>query len=117
MQATVVMLIALGGLGCQNPADNLPPIPPAATQPANVQPANLQPSIPSSAAVTAPEATQALYPGSYGGSVFDTGLPPQDESFGDCLRDTICSFVLGRSPDVPSAGQIEAAYRAGYYRQ
>ena len=112
MQATIVILIALGGLGCQNPADNLPPIPPAATQPAVVQP-----PAPSSAAVTAPEATPSVYPVYYGASVFDTGLPPEDESFGDCLRDTICSFVLGRSPDVPSASQIEAAYRAGYYRQ
>ena len=32
MQATVVMLIALGGLGCQNPVSDLPPFLPDVRQ-------------------------------------------------------------------------------------
>jgi hypothetical protein len=38
-----------------------------------------------------------------------------DDSFGSCLRDTFCSFIIGRSPDVPSAREIEAAYYSGRY--
>ena len=35
MQAAVVMLIALGGLGCQNPVSDLPPILPDVRQSAS----------------------------------------------------------------------------------
>jgi hypothetical protein len=104
MQATVVMLIALGGLGCQNPVDDIPPIPPVANQPA----------APSAAPVPADEPAPPSYPRYYGAG-FDSPGPGDDDSFGACLRDTICSFFIGRSPDVPSAHEIEAAYRAGYY--
>ena len=106
MQATVVMLIALGGLGCQNPASDLPPIPPAAVQPAAVGPATASP---------ATEAPPPPYEPYLGASIFDTGEPASDDTFGACVRDTFCSFFIGRSPDVPSARQIEDAYRAGYY--
>ena len=104
MQATVVMLIALGGLGCQNPVDNVPPIPPVAGQPA----------APSTGSVPAYEPAPSSYTPYYGGG-FDSADPYDDESFGACVRDTFCSFFIGRSPDVPSARQIEAAYRAGYH--
>ena len=50
MQAMVVMLIALGGLGCQNPAGEMPPIPPIAGQPAVSEPAVGPPVAPPSAA-------------------------------------------------------------------
>lgn len=106
MQATVVMLIALGGLGCQNPAGDLPPIPPSAVQPATAEPV---------AASLATEPPPPAYEPYLGASIFDMGEPAGHDSFGDCLRDTFCSFFIGRSPDVPSACQIEAAYRAGYY--
>lgn len=106
MQATVVLLIALGGLGCQNPAADLPPVPSPAVQPAPIEPAIATP---------ATEPAPPPYQPYLGASIFDTGEPPNNDSFGNCLRDTFCSFLIGRSPDVPSARQIEDAYRAGYY--
>jgi hypothetical protein len=103
MHVTVLMLIALGGLGCQNPVDDVPPIPPVAGQPA----------APSTGSVPAYEPAPSTYTPYYGGG-FDSADPYDDQSFGACVRDTFCSFFIGRSPDVPSARQIEAAYRAGY---
>jgi hypothetical protein len=102
MQATVVMLLALGGLGCQNPASDLPPLPPVSAVPAG----QLQGSVPYYNRVPSGYATHAGWPG-YG---ID---PSDDESFRSCLRDTFCSFFIGRSPDVPSAREIEAAYESG----
>jgi len=101
MQATVVMLIALGGLGCQNPVSDLPPLPPvvAAERPQDT-PADYPPPAP--------------YPG-YTANPVISGDITEDDSLGGCLRDTFCSFIIGRSPDVPSAREIEAAYHAGYY--
>ena len=116
MQAMVVMLIALGGLGCQNPAGEMPPIPPIAGQPAVREPAVSQPAAPSSVSVPAYEPAPTSY-APYYGEGFDTSDPLGKASFGDCLRDTFCSFFIGRSPDVPPAYQIEAAYRAGYYNR
>lgn len=104
MQATVVMLLALGGLGCQNPASDLPPLPPVSGVPAgqSLGSAPYYNPVPSGCA------TYAGCPG-YGGD------PSDDDSFGRCLRDTFCSFFIGRSPDVPSAREIEAAYHSGRY--
>jgi hypothetical protein len=134
MQAMVVMLIALGGLGCQNPASDVPPIPPAAGQPAAPSSGSVpaitgqraapssesvpavagQPAAPSPASVPSYDPAPSAYPAYYG-AFYDGGDPMDDDSFGSYLRDTFCSFFIGRSPDVPSARQIEAAYRAGYY--
>jgi hypothetical protein len=102
MQATVLMLLALGGLGCQNPVGDLPPIPTVASVPAGQSPAY----VPSYHPAPSGYATDAGWPG-FGGE------PADGESFGDCLRDTFCSFFIGRSPDVPSAREIEAAYYSG----
>jgi hypothetical protein len=119
MQATVVMLIALGGLGCRNPDSDVPPIPPVASQPAapssgSVPATTSLPAAASSGSVPADVPAPSAYP-AYFGAFYDGGDPTDDDSFGSCLRDTFCSFFIGRSPDVPSARQIEAAYRAGYY--
>jgi hypothetical protein len=103
MQATVVMLIALGGLGCQNPASDLPPLPPVTAGPAEAAG-----EAPASALAPTP------YP-SYVANPVITGDIPEDDSFRGCLRDTFCSFFIGRDPDVPTARQIEAAYYAGQY--
>ena len=104
MQATVVMLLALGGLGCQNPASDLPPISPVSAVPAGQS----HGSVPYYNPVPSGYATSAGWPG-YG---ID---PSNDDSFGSCLRDTFCSFFIGRSPDVPSSREIEAAYDSGRY--
>ncbi len=115
MQATVLMLIALGGLGCQNPASDLPPIPPASAQPVAPEHPATPSVVPPSATVPASEPAPPPYPVYSGGNLFGSRDPSEYESFGDCVRDTICSFFIGRSPDVPSAREIEAAYRGGYY--
>ncbi len=104
MQATVLMLLALGGLGCQNPVSDRPPSPPVASVPAG------QPSGSVTSSYPAPSA-YATYAGWHG---YSDG-PSDDDSFGSCLRDTVCSFFIGRSPDVPSAREIEAAYYSGRY--
>jgi hypothetical protein len=122
MQAMVVMLIAFGGLGCQNPAGEMPPLPPVAGQPAVNEPALASPVVgqpaapPPAVSVPAYEPAPTSYAPYYGGG-FDTTDPSGQDSFRDCVRDTFCSFFIGRSPDVPSASQIEAAYRAGYYNR
>jgi hypothetical protein len=104
MHATIVMMIALGGLGCQNPDGGVPPIPPIAGQPVATSGGSVAMGAP------APPSYATYYGGAFANAEFMV-----DDSFGDCLRDTICSFFIGRSPDVPSARQIEAEYRAGYY--
>ncbi len=40
-----------------------------------------------------------------------------DESFGTCMRNTFCSFFIGRDPGIPTAAEIEAAYHAGLYNR
>lgn len=116
MQATVVMLIALAGLGCQNPASDLPPIPSPTVRavPAELAPAE---TAVESAPVPTSEPAPPPYPTYIGASVFDSADPTEYQSFRSGLRDTFCSFFIGRSPDVPSAREIEDAYRAGYYNR
>ncbi len=104
MQASLVMLIALGGLGCQNPASNLPPIPAVAAESAAPSSAYAPAYIPPATAYTA-----------YAGSPAISDDVRGDDSFRHCVRSTIWSFVLGRDPDVASARQIEEAYYAGRY--
>jgi hypothetical protein len=113
MQAMVVMLIALGGLGCQNPEEKVPVPPPIAVPVPESAPVAEQPAAPSSE--TAPAYAPAPYPlPSYYGGPYPYDAP-DDDSFGACLRDTLYSFVYGRSPGVPSVREIESAYRAGLY--
>lgn len=122
MQATVLLLIALGGLGCQNPGADIASIPPNVAQPAarppadgpESRPAGPQPAIPSTEPV-APEIAPPMTISPYQPGNHDLYGVQDDDSFGNCLRDTLWSFVIGRSPDVPSAREIEAAYRAGFY--
>jgi hypothetical protein len=106
MQATVIMLIALSGLGCQNPnpVNDLAPMPSVTSDSSRPIPA----SVPSYNA--APTAYTA-YTGGPGTFVEAS----DDLSFGECARKTFCSFFIGRDPDVPGAREIEAAYYAGLY--
>ena len=135
MHATVVMLIALSGLGCQNPEGVSAPTSPAATPPAATPPATAPPAATPPAATppaTAPPAEVGpaasgsgpisgydYAPPAYGtfpSAVCDCVADPAGrDSLGRCLNDTFCSFIIGRSPDVPSVRQIEAAYCAGFY--
>jgi hypothetical protein len=107
MQATVLMLIALGGLGCQNAAGDLPPFLPVAAETAAPPPS-----------VETPPPTYNRVPAGYPHGTACPSLMDDvadDESFGRCLRNTICSFFIGRDPDVPTARQIEAASHASSY--
>jgi hypothetical protein len=107
MQATVLMLIALGGLGCQNAAGDLPPIPPVAAETAAPPPS-----------VEIPPPTYNRVPADY---PYYTASPSMmddvayDESFGRCVRSTFWSLIRGRDADVPTAHQIEGEYYASSY--
>jgi hypothetical protein len=126
MQATVVMLIALGGLGCQNPVSDLPPFLPdvrqSAGQPSTEaspvtsdSPASSQPST-DAGSVTSASPAPTAYP-VYGQG--PSGYPEtvEDESFGTCMRNTFCSFFIGRDPGIPTAAEIEAAYHSSHSNQ
>jgi hypothetical protein len=115
MQATMVMLIALGGLGCQNPVSDLPPILPDVRQSAS------QPSTDASSVTPeSPAAPASPAPMPYPGPPQDPFGDPNagdDDSFGTCVRNTFCSFFIGRDPGIPTAAEIEAAYHAGLYNR
>jgi hypothetical protein len=121
MHAVVVMLIALGGLGCQNPASTAPPALPAVEVPAS-QPAtpavsplsDVGPTAPLGDVSTTDNAPPPPYP-VYSGGPFANAAVPEDDSFRTCLRNTFCSFFIGKDPGVPTAREIEAAYGAGLY--
>jgi hypothetical protein len=122
MQATVVVLIALGGLGCQNPVSDLPPFLPDVRQSAG------QPS--TDASSVTPDSPASSQPSTDAGSVSPASPAPlaypvygqgpsgypeavEDDSFGTCMRNTFCSFFIGHDPGIPSAAEIEASYHAG----
>ncbi len=94
MHSAIVILMAVSGLGCQNPssdATNLPtPLSPVVSSAANPFPSN---------AIPPP------YPGYY--PVGDPDLP--DTSQQGILGRTFCSFFLGRDPDVRTPSEIEAS--------
>jgi hypothetical protein len=115
MQATVVMLIALGGMGCQNPVSDLPPVLPDVRQSAGQPSTEASPVTSDSPAAPASPAPTA-YPGTTQ-SPFDYADAADDESFGTCVRNTFCSFFIGRDPGIPTAAEIEAAYHAGQHNQ
>lgn len=121
MQATVILMIAFSGLGCQNPEVDIIPIPPNLVRPA---PAGREivgapaprPGQPSTTPIE--ESGPSLMPSPYqAGNPDFCEDPGAHVTFRDALRDTLWSFVIGRSPDVPSAQEIEAAYQSGFYAQ
>ncbi len=121
MQATLILMIAYSGLGCQNPEVDIIPIPPGLVRPA---PAGREivgapaprPGQPPMEPVE--EARPSLAPSPYQIGNHDLCEDPgEHETFRDVVRETFWSFVIGRSPDVPSAREIEAAYRSGFYAQ
>jgi len=102
MQISVVMVMALSGLGCQNKGCD--PVP-----------------TPQISYVGSPCASN-VYPG----STASTGYPayasggngvatPLDYTFHGSVRSTLWSFILGRDPDVASVREIEATFYSGGY--
>ncbi len=102
MQVSVVMVMALSGLGCQNKGCDTSPAPQiyqASSQCAsNVYPGSF-----------APSGHPAYSPGSCG--VDHTS----DYTFRGAVRSTLWSFIIGRDPDVASVREIEATFYSGGY--
>jgi hypothetical protein len=95
MHGAMMMLVALGGLGCQNTVGDRATPPP--------------PSLP---AIAGPEATPfptAATPPPYPGyfPVGDPDIVDTDEV--GLIRRTFYSFFWGRDPDVKSAREVEAS--------
>jgi hypothetical protein len=106
MQATVVLLMALSGLGCQNKPSTVVDTPPA---------------LPSASAGSSYPLMREAGPSPYAAhaSALYTPYHPLEgpNGFWDSMRDTCYSFFHGRSPGVPSPREIEASvyqYDAGY---
>jgi hypothetical protein len=102
MQTSVVMLMVLSGLGCQNKGCDAS-------------------STPQTCSTSSPCATNA-----YAGSTGPSGYPayaagsygvatPLDYTVHGAVRSTLWSFVIGRDPDVASAREIEATFDSGGY--
>jgi hypothetical protein len=102
MQMSVVMVMALSGLGCQNKGCDVSPTP-------------------QTCYTSSPCALNA-YPGSFAPSGYPVYAPSRygrdnasDYTFHSSVRSTLWSFVLGRDPDVASASEIEATFYSGGY--
>ena len=104
MQGTVVLLIALSGLGCQNKPSGALPVPLTSYGSGDWSAAHGYPN-----AVAQPG--YPAYVASRDSGCDGSGYP------GGALRSTLCSFFLGRDPDVPTARQIEATFDSGGYEQ
>jgi hypothetical protein len=103
MQGSVVMLIALSGLGCDHKSCGRFQGPWAVDSPygAIVDPHSF-----------APLGYPPMAPSHHLG-----GDPSGDSCGGGTLRATLWSFVLGRDPDVPTARELEASFYSGGYGQ
>ena len=110
MQATVVLLIALAGLGCQNPVSDLPPVLPDVRQSAGQPSGEVSSVQPATTGYTAP----APYP-VYIQDPSACSESADEDSFRRCVRNTFCSFFIGRDPGIPTAREIEASYYGGQY--
>jgi hypothetical protein len=102
MQGSVVMLIALSGLGCDHKSCDVLQAPPTVDgrYGANVD----DPSL-------ARSGHPAYAPLHYSGG------DESGDSCGGSLRATLWSFVLGHDPDVPTVREIEATFHSGGYGQ
>jgi hypothetical protein len=102
MQVSVVMVMALSGLGCQN-KDCAPSATPQTYYGSSQYTANVYPG----SAATSGYSTYAA-----GGHRRD---PASDYTFHSSVRSTLWSFIIGRDPDVASAREIEATLYSGGY--
>jgi hypothetical protein len=100
MHGTVVTLIALSGLGCDHKSCAVSQAPPALYAGYGAQ---------GDGYAFAPTPYPAYTPSDH-----TCGSPGHS---GYSLRSTLCSFVLGRDPDVPTARDIEATFYSGGFGQ
>ena len=87
MHGAIVMLMALSGVGCQNKIGD------SGDPPASVSPI-VSPAVNPAASSTTPPPYPQFDFGGYGSP------EPAEPTHWDVLRSTLCSFVLGRDPDV-----------------
>ena len=112
MQAAILMLVALTGLGCQNkPIDSTDP--PAVLTPAPASPSQEAPAAETTASPSpeAPPAETTATPPPYP-RYFPETYPDPEAVYGDplgILHATLYSFVFGHDPGIPSAHEIEAS--------
>src|SRR5262249_44881168 len=105
MQGSVVMLIALSGLGCEHKSCDVLQAPPTVDGRYGAH---------ADYPTLAPSGHPAYAPLHYSGG------DASGDSHRGSLRATLWSFVLGRDPDVPTAREIEATFSSGgygHYRQ
>jgi hypothetical protein len=97
MQGAIVMAIAVCGLGCQNKTSDVGDVTPV-YRPIDSMNANPYPES------SSPSSTSYYYQRSYN----DYALNVYPTRW-DAVRATICSFVLGHDPGVPTARDILAS--------
>jgi hypothetical protein len=100
MHGIVVTLIALSGLGCDHKSCAVAHSPPAL---------DVRCGAHEDGHAFAPTGYPAYAPSGY-----NCESPGHS---GHSLRSTLCSFVLGRDPDVPTAREIEATFYSGGFGQ
>jgi hypothetical protein len=97
MQTTVVMVLALSGLGCQNKGCEVFATPPVVNR-------GYDSNVPAWSGVPSGHPT-------FSGST--CGVGDSSDYPGGRLRSTLWSFVLGRDPEVPSARELECSFYSG----
>ncbi len=97
MQAALVMAFALTGLGCQNKEEVVAEPLPVYTTTTSAEP-NPYPRY----------TTPSSYSGYYQRNE-NTDISDVYPNHWEVLRATICSFVIGRDPDVITVNEIEAS--------
>ena len=102
-----------GGLGCQNPVSDLPPVLPDVRQSAGQPSGEVSSVQPATTGYTAP----APYPATIQDPSGVLRVGRTRIRSADCVRNTFCSFFIGRDPGIPTAREIEAAYYGGHYNQ
>lgn len=94
MHGAIVIVVLLGGLGCQNKSDD-----------AGDVPKSVSPLVSPEVNPFPRDAVLPPYPGYYPVGNPDADYPSQV----GIVQGTICSFFLGRDPDVRTQAEIEAS--------
>jgi hypothetical protein len=98
MQGSIIMMLALGGLGCQNKGCDVFPTP-QTTRVASAQSwANVCPTAIASSGYSACS------------TIHDTSYDASGYSARSAFRSTLWSFVIGHDPDVATVREIEATF-------
>jgi hypothetical protein len=130
MQAAFVIGIALAGLGCQNKTNDLSDVPPvfSSTGSTETKPDSTETK---PGTIEAKQDTAETKPGgnmpdpyprytipsSYSGTYqrsHNEDVSDVYPTHWDVMRSTLCSFVLGRDPELNTAAEIEASVYGDY---